>query len=187
MKLLILLFLLPFFANSQYMCEEKVFGDTTFNGKCEELYPSGALHYRTNFKSGIKHGLYEEFYKNGKLQAQAHYENWELLGESIRYYPNGTIELIIITDSIGDGTLTRYFNTGKIKTKGFYTRGFETGVWKEYDEHGRINSEIEKNNYEELLKRKKKAKEDNKNPNRKYEILIIEDWDADFTFMKDDE
>lgn len=187
MKLLILLVLFPFFANSQYMCEEKVFGDTTFNGKCEELYPSGAVHYRINFKAGIKHGLYEEFYENGKLKAQANYNNWDLLGESIRYYPNGIIALKIVTDSIGNGTLTRYFESGKIKAKGFYTRGFETGTWKIFDEHGHLISEVEQDNYEDLLKRKKQAVEDNKDQNRKYEIVVVENWDAEYTFIEGDD
>ena len=45
-------------------------------------------------------------------------------------------------DGIREGKATTYHENGKIKYEGFYKNGKECGIWKFYDEDGKLIKEI---------------------------------------------
>jgi hypothetical protein len=59
-----------------------------------------------------------------------------------RYYANGQLEAELPLDETGQyhGTVTNFFENGKIESKGNYTHGLKTGEWKNYDPAGKLIS-----------------------------------------------
>jgi hypothetical protein len=186
MKNTLLLFsmiILVFSTFAQYDCDDKVDDDTTFTGVCEENYPNGKVHFRTTYYNGQKEGEYEEFYPSGKQKAIGNYKNWDLVGSAKRYHANGAIELIIETDSVGNGELIRYYDNGKVKTSGRFKFGFREGLWIEYGKTGGIISKEEKNEYNWMINLQKESDEKNSNDDPDDDFYVVWNWITEEEFF----
>lgn len=67
----------------------------------------------TEYKNGVKNGVYNSYYDNGKPLVKAFYTNDKLNGNYVSYYNNGVP-----------------------KEEGVYKDGFKVGEWKTYDLEG---------------------------------------------------
>jgi hypothetical protein len=59
---------------------------------------------------------------------------------SAQYYPNGQLRHTVNMLHIVDGYVRYYYEDGRVRVEGYKKNGFSIGVWKEYDEKGRLTS-----------------------------------------------
>jgi len=90
--------------------------DTTIkDGKVTKHYASGLVKEKSYYAAGRRQGECQSFYPNGKL--------W-----SDDYFSAGLI----------DGKTTVYYNNGQKEYEGTCTKGKPSGLWKFYDEKGKL-------------------------------------------------
>lgn len=63
--------------------------DSPPSGTIEEFYASGAVHSRTEYEAGVKHGREQEWWKNGKPALDATYDHGVRTGTYKRWYASG--------------------------------------------------------------------------------------------------
>ena len=107
-NLLIILIIITSLTDSlaQVTCQSEKWDDEKFSGYCYTNYPNGQLQYKIHFEKGEKNGAYEEYYENGKKSAIANYKDWDLEGHCVRYFENGSIQIDMTIDSIGNGSIS---------------------------------------------------------------------------------
>ena len=66
-----------------------------------------------------------------------------------QYYNNGQLVAWLPFDAAGmyDGDAVYYYESGAVKSSGTYTHGLKTGLWKNFDEKGKLvtKEEFDKN------------------------------------------
>lgn len=139
-KLLISLLLIISSKSSltQVTCESEDWDDENFTGYCYTNYTNGQLHYKLHFVEGEKNGAYEEYYENGKKSAIANYKDWSLEGHCVRYFENGSTQIDMTIDSIGNGGISVYYSNGKLEKTGTFESYGRVGVWSYYNEDGTL-------------------------------------------------
>ncbi|MBN8702040.1 MAG: hypothetical protein J0M08_03185 [Bacteroidetes bacterium] len=89
-----------------------------YNGVHEEKYSNGVLKMKGEYAGGLRQGQWFAWYEDGKLWSECFYTNGLRDGANIVYYPN---------------EIKRY--------EGFFKDDKPTGVWKFYDETGKLTEE----------------------------------------------
>lgn len=154
-----------------------VAGETTpFTGVFTSRY-IGHLLYFEEYKNGLLDGAQVWFGDDGNIGMRKYFVSGKQVGNQITYYPNGNIRsifpfkdgkvegtiewynrngLLFDTSEIIDGTgrYIVYWNNGKIKEIGNLTKHKKTGTWKEFNQEGEIEKEIQYSNKGTILKQK---------------------------------
>ena len=94
--------------------------DSIPEGKYEERHPNGLIKTKGEYAGGKRHGIWLSFYPEGNVWSECAYKNGVKEGQTITYYPNGN---------------KRY--------EGFYTNDKESGIWKYWEENGKLSKEID--------------------------------------------
>ena len=123
----------------------------------KEYYDNGQLSGIKHFENEQPTGIWHSFYQNGQLQGTTDY----VTGDMIFYYKNGQLRMILRTkDNKMVGESKEYYENGQLKAFTDYNtmehaRYYEngklevtgkldsdgitpTGIWKEYDETGKL-------------------------------------------------
>ena len=89
------------------------------------------------------HGPSVTFNTNGNLYTKANYNMGQLVDSFIHYYPNGLPNYQTWYDSSGkeQGEFKLYYENGRLKQMGHHKDGNKVGLWKEFDENGKIIEE----------------------------------------------
>lgn len=142
-------------------------------GEAKTYYPSGILMEKYSFHDNQIHGDLLEYYEDGQVFLTCHYNNGKREGEAKVYYSDGSIQYSIdypITEKPGyETTVARgkaklYSKDGILQGEGevisvfeaatsystFYNGFLKDGVWKFYDESGKLfqSSTYSSNKYE---------------------------------------
>ncbi len=78
-------------------------------------------------------------YANGVIKEKSNYLSGRRQGECQSFYPNGTLESDdFFTGGLLNGATTVYYDNGQKRYEGTCTKGKPTGLWKFYDNSGKI-------------------------------------------------
>jgi len=113
------------------------------HGKQFYYYDDGTIRKTCSYVAGELNGEYKEYYMSGKIQRFCHYVNGDIRGMSYFYYENGNVEESHNHNGDKEYAVRQYYETGKIKAKGYYGGSFlksKSGIWYYYDEHGNVTS-----------------------------------------------
>ena len=136
MKKLILsiLFCLVSFYSFAYQIDEN------FTGQVIKKYKSGQVKSIENFKNGKLNGEFKEFFENGSLFQVGTFKNGEM--KNIRvFYENGNLKF---EQNLKDrkGRYKGYYPNGQLEEEGEVFQGEKIGVWRYYNEEGKLSSEV---------------------------------------------
>lgn len=86
------------------------------NGRLTIFYPNGNTELTFKFKNGKKEGQAKYFYVNGSLMGEENYRNDLLHGERVRYFEEGTKDLV------------EHFENGiKVDSSNYYEYNYDSG------------------------------------------------------------
>jgi len=135
-KLIISIFLLSAF----YSC-------TDIHTVVEDKYKDGTQKRVCVYKgSGESRELLKEstFYPNKNVQMEGAYKNRKRDGKWVYRYENGNIwSEGYFKNGKSDGKRTTYFENGKVRYEGFYKEDERTGIWRFFDDKGRLVKEVD--------------------------------------------
>jgi len=114
-------------------------------GEFQEYYDNGLLKNIANFKDGQREGLVEEYSEDGTLIKEGEFHKGKVFGFFNTYYPNGQIEskyhyIIDGRHSVQHGPFTNYYESGQIESEGNFNDGQFDGIFRDYDENGKLIS-----------------------------------------------
>lgn len=156
--------------HAQVTCESEEWYDESFSGYCYSKYPNGQIQYKIHFVNGEKNGLYEEFYENGDKSANAQYKDWDLVGNCVRYFKNGNVQIEMKIDSSGTGNISVYHLNGNLNKTGRFERYARVGEWSYYNEDGTLKEVITYNEIEDHRKEQEKLDEEHKGEEGKWYV-----------------
>ncbi|MBR4805176.1 MAG: hypothetical protein IK042_01580, partial [Bacteroidales bacterium] len=109
--------------------------------------------YKGSWKKNEFDGYGILYYENGNKEYEGKWKNDLSCGEGTTYYKNGNKEwegtFVIITDKNGeensvlDGFAVCYYESGKVKYRGYFKQGWIDGMGIMYKEDGSIDKEGE--------------------------------------------
>ncbi len=135
---------------------QQEFRDSTFSET--DFYPNGKQKASRNFISGKQKGVWKSWYEDGKTKS-ASVVDGRTLRDYLSYYDNGSIAVTastavngtmsrtdrwrngnlkeeFVTDSLGNGKCTNYFENGKKQQEGSLVRFTPAGDWLRWDSLG---------------------------------------------------
>ena len=112
--------------------------------------PQPKTENKTDSK-GLKQGDWERYYNNGRLMYSASFKNDTLVGEMVRYHPNGNKMAYIKYDDTptGKGYGEVYDDNGRLIGKGNYFMSNKEGEWLFYNRNVLVSKENYINNKKE--------------------------------------
>ena len=82
---------------------------------------------------GKKTGFWKVLYENGKIRYEGNFVNDHPVGEFKRYYPNGTMQAMMMYSDDSKTAFARlFYDNGKIAAEGKYTEREKDSVWNYY-------------------------------------------------------
>ena len=132
MKKLILsvLFCLVTFYSFAYQIDEN------FTGQIVKKYKDGQVKSIENFKNGKLNGEFKEFFENGSLFQIGTFKNGDMKNIKV-FYENGNLKF---EQKLKDrkGKYRGYYPNGILEVEGEVFQGDEIGLWKYYNEEGKL-------------------------------------------------
>ncbi len=124
------------------------------NGKCNEYNENGTLSAVAEWKDGLQHGETIFYYPNGKTKTMGDFKKGSTIGTWKDYYEDGTLKTEKNYEykndlSVLEGPAKYYHSNRTLQAVGEYFNKVKKGLWKYYDENGKITSEetyVYKNN-----------------------------------------
>ena len=103
----------------------------------------GTVRFRGSARRGKTHGAWTSWNANGTVAIEANYEDGELVGAFRRFDANGILQSEGNHDRDGamDGTWTRYWPNGRVRTKWSMSHGAQQGPVTTWYETGAKKSE----------------------------------------------
>ncbi len=125
---------------SESRCETP---DGVGEGPTYGRYSNGTLRYSGTTRAGKTTGLWTNWNSNGTLSIEAEYQDGELVGAFRRYDANGVLQSEGNHDRKGrmDGTWTRFWPSGKVRTRWTMDGGRQQGPVATFYESGAKKSE----------------------------------------------
>ena len=114
--------------------------DENFTGQVIKKYKDGQVESIENFKNGKLNGEFKEFFENGSLFQVGTFKNGEM--KNIRvFYENGNLKF---EQNLKDrkGRYKGYYPNGQLEEEGEVFQGEKIGVWRYYNEEGKLSSEV---------------------------------------------
>ena len=114
--------------------------DENFTGQVIKKYKDGQVESIENFKNGKLNGEFKEFFENGSLFQVGTFKNGEM--KNIRvFYENGNLKF---EQNLKDrkGRYKGYYPNGQLEEEGEIFQGEKIGVWRYYNEEGKLSSEV---------------------------------------------
>lgn len=96
--------------------------------------------------TSIKDGAVIKKYSNGIMKERSYYVAGRRQGECQSFYPNGKLwsDDFFIAGLI-DGPTTAYYDNGQKRYEGICSKGKPTGIWKYYDNTGKVVRTVDYN------------------------------------------
>lgn len=120
------------------------------------LFNSGKLDYLGQFVDGKKSGTWTWWYENGNKKDQCTYSEGFYVDTVFHWYEDGKLKQMVIVPLLNkirdgqckacNGTVTEYFENGKIREKYVAANGVYDGAYARFDENGGWRTAIYKNN-----------------------------------------
>ncbi len=91
-------------------------------------------------KNGLKQGTWRRYYESDTLFTETRYKGGKPVGATRTYYPNGKRKAVV-THNGNQSAMTGYHDNDSIMVTGTYVNLEKDGLWKYYDEDGRLTAE----------------------------------------------
>ena len=114
--------------------------DENFTGQIIKKYKDGHVESIENFKNGKLNGEFKEFFEDGSLSQIGTFKNGDM--ENIKvFYENGNLKF---EQNLKDrkGRYKGYYPNGQLEEEGEVFQGEKIGVWRYYNEEGKLSSEV---------------------------------------------
>lgn len=112
------------------------------NGLKKEFYSIGngtALKQTTEYKNGLKDGVFKEFYINSIVKQEAHYKNGYLHGSRKHYFENGKLKAEeSFINGKRDSIFKYYYKNGAVEVERMFSNGKLNGIYNKYYPNGQI-------------------------------------------------
>lgn len=96
--------------------------------------------------TSIKNGPVIRRYANGIIKERSYYIAGKRQGECQSFYPNGKLwSDDYFTAGLIDGATTSYYDNGQKRYEGTCSKGKPTGIWKYYDNTGKLIHTVDYN------------------------------------------
>jgi antitoxin component YwqK of YwqJK toxin-antitoxin module len=119
-----------------------LFAKTGFCQHHTEYYDDGAKLSKVKYVDGKFHGEVKFWYRNGNLQSKGDYNHGVPIGKHTEWYENTYVKSVTYYDNKGKALSFTLWNEDQQKiVEGKYSDGREDGVWKHYDERGKLVKE----------------------------------------------
>lgn len=111
------------------LASEKTYRNGIINQR-DWYYPDGSLKLRSLFDDG-ELSLVTAWYEDGQIRAIMRYKGVRNLhGESIRYWPNGTVQTVgRFKDDKKNGYWRGYMENGALEGQGEFVNDLKQGLW----------------------------------------------------------
>ncbi|MCK5730356.1 MAG: TonB family protein [Draconibacterium sp.] len=97
------------------------------HGKCYILHKNGKIMLEENYEFGIRKGDFSGFYETGEERYKGIYDK-AITGKLLHLYKDGSVKKIeIFENGFKNGKTTNYDNTGKVSSEINYTNGAKDG------------------------------------------------------------
>ena len=114
--------------------------DENFTGQIIKKYKDGQVESIENFKNGKLNGEFKEFFEDGSLSQIGTFKNGNMENVKV-FYENGNLKF---EQNLKDrkGRYKGYYPNGQLEEEGEVFQGEKIGVWKYYNEEGKLSSEV---------------------------------------------
>ena len=114
--------------------------DENFTGQIIKKYKDGQVESIENFKNGKLNGEFKEFFEDGSLSQIGTFKNGDMKNIKV-FYENGNLKF---EQNLKDrkGRYKGYYPNGQLEEEGEVFQGEKIGVWKYYNEEGKLSSEV---------------------------------------------
>lgn len=111
-------------------------------GQWINYYCNGNKKSVLSYKNGIPSGKLELFDTTGKMVEEGTWQNNRWVGEYKSYYPSGKLQYAFLFNEKGkrQGLQKFYYENGNVATETDFNDGFEDGIYKEYDNNGKLKT-----------------------------------------------
>lgn len=133
-------------AKLYYSCgalrEVRQYKQGKMDGPVQETYANGQLRRKSSFRDDKKEGAEIGYYSDGATEYEYVYVAGEKQGAFTVYYPDKTVERKGTYDHDElHGAYNDYFVNGQLDETGAFAHGKRTGAWKQYYRWGKISAE----------------------------------------------
>ncbi|MES2812460.1 MAG: hypothetical protein V4670_08330 [Bacteroidota bacterium] len=132
----------------QKSAEAEVIADKG-NAQIKVNYKNGKPALEINYKNGELDGAYKFYAENGNTLISSEYSQGELIKRQVNYSTGKTYLIENLKDNDYEGVTTYYHPNGKVKIEAEYSNDDLHGMYKEYDQTGKLI--IEKKYEEDIL------------------------------------
>ncbi len=92
----------------------------------------------------LQEGDFMMRYPNGVIQIRGYYKNGKREGEWVAFFPSGKVQSEgYFTQGKRDHKGTVYYDNGQKMYEGMYKEGYQVGVWRFYDNTGKLKEEVD--------------------------------------------
>ena len=114
--------------------------DENFTGQVIKKYKDGQVESIENLKNGKLNGEFKEFFEDGSLFQVGTFKNGDMENVKV-FYENGNLKF---EQNLKDrkGRYKGYYPNGMLEVEGEVFQGDEIGLWKYYNEEGKLSSEV---------------------------------------------
>lgn len=112
-------------------------------GKWVEFHENGGVSAKMKYKNGERHGKYRGWHATGYLQKLWKYEHGNLQGEQLEYYDGELVKSKRLYELGELQKVTLFHENKQPSEEGRYKEGKRYGVWRKWDETGKMIAEAE--------------------------------------------
>jgi len=135
-------YFVSYFENGQLEIENNIISGKKF-GDWKEWYENGQIKSLVSYSDGVRKGIGRTWYRSGQLKMEVEFVNdSEALPyrrEKVKnYWDKNGLHLVI--DGAGEA---KFYHQDSLVVSdiGFFEKGYKTGLWKGYDNQGKLNYE----------------------------------------------
>ncbi|WP_136667411.1 tetratricopeptide repeat protein [Flavobacterium sp. H122] len=101
-------------------------------------YKNGKPALEINYKNGELNGTYKFYAENGNLLINSEYNEGDLTKRAMNYMNGKPYFIENLKDNDYEGVTTYFYPNGKVKIEANYSNDELNGMYKEYDESGKV-------------------------------------------------
>jgi len=119
-------------AESGVMVRDALYKDdalSEMNGIWMTFHPNGMMQDSGNFVDNKREGVFLGWHENGQERINARYKKGHPADSCFRFFEDGQLAELSITDDWGNGIAQEYYPTGKIRLVGKLREGKREDLW----------------------------------------------------------
>jgi antitoxin component YwqK of YwqJK toxin-antitoxin module len=112
------------------------------NGISVQFHENGNIHFLYTYQDDLKHGYSSMHNIDGTIVQECYYNNDNIHGERKSYWNGRLIKLFVFVHGKLNGISQTFWDTGELKTAGFYINGLAEGEHYQYYPNGEVSAKF---------------------------------------------